>query len=222
MAVKGASIREIRKKVTTTYELISTSYHEAGHAIFALLHCMKVTSVCVFEDKKTKRIHGCTNNTLPLLSSIEDKELFYKLLENEICFGYAGLRAEKHHFKLISGSEKVPTFITNQSAFDLSLVSKLIIRYNLAAPGPPRSAYKQKMNRKALRALRPHWEDISLLAHRLFKHKRLSYSDLHQLLTTKSENKKYWRERFKLIDRVYDHGPLNEPLLKLTLCPKST
>ena len=62
---KGASIGEIRKKVTTTYELITTSYHEAGHAIFALLCEMKVSSVCIFEHKMLKRIHGFTQYESP-------------------------------------------------------------------------------------------------------------------------------------------------------------
>jgi len=48
-----------------------------------------------------------------------------------------------------------------------------------------------------------HWEAIDLVAHSLFKHKRLSYQDLKVLLTTKSRNRKFWKETFKEIDQIF-------------------
>jgi len=66
MAKNTGSIGEIRKKVTKTHELISTSYHEAGHVIYALLHFMLVDSVQIYEDKKLKRINGVTYYDFPI------------------------------------------------------------------------------------------------------------------------------------------------------------
>lgn len=197
---KGASIGEVRKKVTKTYESILCNYHEAGHTIFALLHCMKVNCVYVFEHKVFKRISGFTQYES---SFSEDSSNFIELLEREISLSYAGLLAEKHHFKMISGSDQLPMFIKEGSSDDLLAIRRLIQKYNLVPAGKKRYAYKQKIARQTLSLLVEHWEAIDLVAHSLFKHKRLSYSDLKILLISKSHNKKFWRDLFKEIDRVF-------------------
>lgn len=197
---KGASIGEVRKKVTKTYELITTSYHEAGHTVFALLHYMKVNSIYVFEHKIFKRIHGFTQYEC---NDSEENANVTALLEQEIGLSYAGLLAEKHHFKSISGSDQVPMFIKEGSSDDLLVVRQIIQKYNLVPAGRERSAYKKKIARKSLKLLVEHWEAVDLVAHSLFKHKRLSYQDLKTLLTTKSRNKKFWRETFKEIEQIF-------------------
>src|SRR5690242_13055202 len=104
-------ISDIRKKVTHTHELISTAYHEAGHTIYGLLHYMQINTVCIFEDKKYKRICGVTIFNYPIEScEVDDIELFNKLIRSEICINYAGLAAEKYYFKIISGSDKFPGY----------------------------------------------------------------------------------------------------------------
>ena len=104
-----ASIGNIRKKFHEIHELISTSYHEAGHTVYGLLSLMKIESVCVFADKKSKRIEGFTHYNSPRLDFIQDNTLFGNRLYCEIGLSYAGLIAEKRHFKLISGSDKFPS-----------------------------------------------------------------------------------------------------------------
>jgi len=197
---KGASINEVRKKVTKTYELISTSYHEAGHTIFALFHRMKVNSVYVFEHKILKRIHGFTQYEC---GNSEENTNITALLEQEIGLSYAGLLTEKHHFKSISGSDQVPMFIKEGSSDDLLAIRQIIQKYNPVPAGKERNAYKKKIARKSLTMLIEHWEAIDLVAHSLFKHKRLSYQDLKVLLTTKSRNRKFWKETFKEIDQIF-------------------
>jgi hypothetical protein len=197
---KGASINEVRKKVTKTYELITTSYHEAGHTIFALLHYMKVNSVYIFEHKIFKRIHGFTQYESNLL---EDDTNLSVLLEQEIGLSYAGLLAEKHHFKSISGSDQVPMFIKEGSSDDLLAIRQIIQKYNPVHAGKERVAYKKKIIRKSLALLIQYWEAVDLVSHNLFKHKRLSYQDLKTLLTTKSRDKKFWKETFREIDRIF-------------------
>lgn len=198
---KGESIGEVRKKVTKTYELINTSFHEAGHAVYALLSLMKVSSVYIFEHKIYKRVHGFTQYESHDLD--ENHINFHILLEQEIGLSYAGLLAEKYHYKSISGSDQIPMFIKEGSYEDLLAIRKIIEKYNLAAPGKKRSAYKQKMARKTLSVLIKHWDAIELIAHGLFKHKRLSYDDLRELLTKKSKNKVFWKEQFKNINQSF-------------------
>jgi ATP-dependent Zn protease len=198
---KGASIGEVRKKVTKTYELITTSYHEAGHTIYALLSYMKVNSVYVFEHKMLKRIHGFTQYESHDLDT--DHVFFDTLLEQEIGIIYAGLLAEKHHFKSISGTDQVPMFIKEGSSDDLSDIRKIIQKYNPAAPGKKRYAYKQKIARKTLSILVEYWDAVDLIAHSLFRYKKLDYHDLREILTKKSRNRKFWKEQFKVISQTY-------------------
>lgn len=62
MANNGVgSLKDIRKKFHFTHELISTAYHESGHTIYGLVKLLKIESVCVFENKKSKRIEGFTH-----------------------------------------------------------------------------------------------------------------------------------------------------------------
>jgi hypothetical protein len=219
MAKGAATIGEIRKKVTKTHELISTSYHEAGHVVYALLHLMYVQSVVVFEHKQLKRIHGLTTYRYPSeLDLVEDSILFNALLKSEIGLCYAGLTAEKYHFKSISGSDQTPLFISDGSGEDNESAAKTIVKYNLVSPGRKRYLYKQKLIRGVLSELQHNWDAVTLIAHALFKHRRLSYNDLQELLTKKSRNKKFWKEQFKKINYLYDNSEtLDEKDLKSIL-----
>ena len=192
---KGASIGEIRKKFTKVYESIATSYHESGHTVFALLCLIKINYVHIFEHKTLKRVHGFTYYEYRDLD-INSSD-FGRSLQQEIGFGYAGLLAERHHFKSISGTDRIPMFIKEGSSEDLSSIRKIINKYNPVPPGKKRDAYKKKIAKETATALVEHWDAVDLIAHALFKHKRLSYQDLQDILTKKSQNKKFWREQFK-------------------------
>lgn len=219
MAKSTGSISEVRKKVTKIHELITTSYHEAGHTVYALLHLMRVSSVSVFEDKKLKRIHGVTYYDSPAdFESIEDAELLGKLVRAEVGVSYSGLIAEKSLFKSISGSQQTPTFIIDGSVDDNKAARNVIKKYNLAPPGVKRTAYKQKLMREVQNELHIHWDAINLISHALFQHRKLNFDDLQMLLTKKSRNKKFWKEQFKKISHFYDNNEtLDEKVLKSIL-----
>ena len=218
MTTGTGTIGEIRKKVTKTHELISTAYHEAGHTVYALLHHMFVQSVCIFEDKKSKRIHGFTHYNSPEVAKTEDLDLRNHLLINEIRLSYAGLTAEKYHFKSISGSDKFPMFLKEGSSDDTLSAAALIKRYNLAPPGRKRYNYKQKLIRQTLHELQDHWDAVTVIAHALFQHKRLNFQDIRQLLTKKTRNRKFWIQHFKEIQFIYDNADtLDEKQLKSIL-----
>src|SRR5678816_3676208 len=136
MANSSAGIGNIRKKFHETHELISTAYHEAGHTVYGLLHCIKIESVSVFEVKKSKRIEGFTHYDHPKdIAEIEDPVLFNERLHAEIGLSYAGLVAEKHHFKMISGSDRFPMFLREGSSCDINEAAALFQKYNLVEPG---------------------------------------------------------------------------------------
>jgi ATP-dependent Zn protease len=196
-----SQINKVSKKAFRVYELISTAYHEAGHTLYALLCSMKVNHVYVFEHKIFKRIHGFTQyeSHAPEKDSVD----FIPMLEQEIGLSYAGLLAEKHHFKSISGTDQVPMFIKEGSSDDLSAIRKMLQKHNIVPAGKKRYAYKQKVARKTTAILVEHWDAVDVIAHALFKHKRLNYQDLKQLLITKTNNKKFWRDKFKDIESIF-------------------
>lgn len=202
MASSG-TILDIRKKITHVHDMISTSYHESGHTIYGLLHFMMIESVFVFEGKKSKRIEGVTNFDSPDLSKIKNPKLLSELVYHEICFKYAGLTAEKHYFKVISGSDKFPIFLRDGSSEDTMSAAYYIRKYNMAPPGKKRYDYKKEVINKTLNELKENWDAVTIVAHALFQKKKLNYLDLRKLLINRSKNKKFWKLQFDKIDNIY-------------------
>src|ERR1700722_10354612 len=122
-------ISTVRKKVTLTHDFVTTSYHEAGHAIYGLLHFMMIYSVYVFENKKNKRVEGFTHYYTPF-TEIEDSTLLLERIQSEIGLSYAGLMAEKYQYKLYSGLDKFPTCLDGSKA-DQKEAADLIIKHNI-------------------------------------------------------------------------------------------
>lgn len=219
MSKGTGSISEIRRKVTKTHEFIYTSYHEAGHVIYALLHLMKVSSVFIAEDKKRTQGLACYD-TPGDLNVLEDPELINILIKAEIGVSYAGLIAERALFKSISGSRKIPTFIDGATE-DNKCARNAIEKYNLAPPGPKRKAFKQKLMREVQNELYTHWDAVTLIAHALFHRRRLKFEDIQTILIKKSRNKKFWKDQFKKINHyhnnceVLDEKDLKSIILKI-------
>lgn len=219
MAGAADSVHNLRRKFARTHELIFVSYHEAGHAIYGLLHSMMIGPVYVIESKKEKRIWGITHFESVLDDKkITNEDLIAERLHAEICMQYAGLTAEKYHYKSISGSDKFPMNLKYGSESDTSAAAALIKEYNLAPPGRKRYAYKKKLIKETFYELQDNWDDVILVAHALFNKKRLGYVDLQQLLTKKSKNKSFWKEQFKTISYLFDNrAALDEKDLKIIL-----
>lgn len=215
------SLSDLRKKITQTHEYISTSYHEAGHVIYGLVKGWKIESVYVFELKKTKRINGFTHySDPPTLPKSQDSEIFDHFIVSEIGLKYAGLVAEKCHFKKMSGSDKFPLFLRDGSSDDTLSAAALIKTHNLATPGRKRYAYKKKLIRETQLVIEDNWDAVTAVAHALFKKKRLSFDDLRKILTKNTKNKKYWKTQFANITYIYENsGGLDENNLKYILLP---
>lgn len=213
------SLSDLRKKITQTHEFISTSYHEAGHTIYGLVKGFKIESVCIFENKKSKRIEGFTHYIGPNIVP-NDEDLQFYILNTEICLRYAGLVAEKCHFKKISGSDKFPLFLRDGSSDDTLTAAAQINSYNLAPSGRKRYAYKKKLIKETQESIENHWDSVTDVAHALFKKKTLTYEDLRKILMRNPKTKKYWKEQFKNISYIYENeSALDENNLKYILLP---
>jgi hypothetical protein len=199
------SIGDIRKKFHEIHELISTSYHEAGHTIYGLLHNMKIETVFVFEDKKSKRIEGFTHYNSITLSEIKDPELFNNRLYAEIGLSYAGLVAEKHYFKMISGSDKFPIFLRIGSSHDIKSASDLFQKNSISEPGRKRYQSKKKIMKEINKELQDNWDAVTLVAHALIKKKKLYFPDLVTLLSKKADNREFWKNQMTDIAYMYNN-----------------
>lgn len=212
-------LNQVRKKLTYTTDLISTSYHEAGHTIYGLLHFIKIHSIGVVENKKFKRFEGFCHYELGFeLSEIQDPTLCVERVKAEICLKYAGLAADRYHFKSISGSDKYPLFLRYGSLDDSLEAASLIKEYNLAPPGKKRYNLKKKLIKETSEDLQDNWDAVTIVAHALFKKKRLSYISLKKLLTTHTNDLEFWKQNFSILESIFNkQKPLDEKKLKYIL-----
>jgi len=203
------SIDKDTVKLAQTQDLISTSFHEAAHTIYSLLHFMEVDNVSVFYNNDCNRFEGLTYYYSIYheidLNTIEDYQLFYYIIISEVCTRYSGQVGERLFFKTISGSDKLPIFVKNGSSNDTEIAAGLISKYNLAEAGKPRYNYKKKLIKNITKELQTNWGDVTLIAHLLFKKKKITYNKLKTLLIKNSQNKDFWKSQFKIIEYIYSN-----------------
>lgn len=109
-------------------------------------------------------------------------------------------------------------FLRDGSSDDTLSAAALIRQYNISPPGKKRYSYKKKKINEVLHSLKDYWDDVTLLAHRLFRKKRMSFIDIKNLLIKHSPNKKFWKEQLKIISDLFDKNMhLDEKYLKHTL-----
>jgi len=197
------------KKAAFMHNMISTSYHEAGHTVYGLLHFMKIECVRITKEE-SDFVDGSTNFNYFVEYEFIPNDIKMSVIYGDIGLRYAGLTAEKYHFKTISGSDRFPMFLKNGSSEDMMEAARLIKLYDIVPSGKKRHVFKKKFINHVLYELQNNWDAVNLVAHGLFKKKKLHYEDLKELLTKKSGNKKFWREQFKAIDFIYKSDTVDE------------
>jgi len=191
-----------KSKLAIEFSIITTCFHESGHAMAALLNFGYVHSVaCQINKKKSTTYLGeMKYDGAAELENTTDPILFHRLLMGDIAVYQAGLAAEKIFYKEICGMDQLPACIKEGYQIDFGYVSDIIKEYNLAPPGKKRYAFKKKSFRQVQKLLYNNWDDVKLIAHTLFQKKKLFHDDLKLILTNKSLNKKFWKEQFKSIE----------------------
>lgn len=207
-----------KKNLPNIHDWISTAYHEAGHAIYGLARGMEIPKVIIFKNHQVNMMEGLTYYTYPVAESFANKKIQNYILQSEIGFFYAGLLAEKQFYKISTGSDKFPLLLRNGSSTDTLSAAAIIKKYNLSPPGKERYAFKQKQIKKTYKLVEKYWGDISLIAHALFKKKKLTFLEIEQILIKNSTKKIFWKNQFKLIKQVYTDPEMDYDVLKNALC----
>jgi ATP-dependent Zn protease len=195
-----------KARLSQEFDLITTAFHEAGHTISGLLNLMKVPFVCIDAkmDRSLNKDLGYTNFVIAAdFRYVQDEGLYKELLLREIYVNYAGLAAEKLLYKDICGTYNIPMILKVGSYLDRDRCSELISTHNLAAPGRKRYAFKKRALQKSIDQLEESWSDVKLVAHILFRKKRLTHDQLKAILTKKSEHKDFWKQHFRILNKIY-------------------
>jgi ATP-dependent Zn protease len=195
-------------KLARQIEVISLVWHESGHALLALLYYFKVLHITI---TYTQEVEGTTSYLSLERVDLPD-DIKIAIASNEIKLLYAGMVAEQLYYKEICGSSKLPSALRDGWQNDIKQVSNIIQRYDLAAPGKKRQDLKNQAKKDAAQMMTEHWDDLKLLSHALYKKKRLTFDDLKKLLTKKSENKDFWKLRFREIDTLFQDGIDNKEI----------
>lgn len=205
------------QKLSRDYELISAAHHEAGHTICGLLSFIKVHAAGVNSLLKSAEDIGCTDYET-IEGSFQDPEIIRFLQLSEIRLNYAGMVSERIFYKGICGADKLPMMLREGCSEDIEKAAKLIKKHDLAPAGRKRWLFKQKIMRAIRQNLEEHWEAVRLIAHALYKRKRLNFDDLRELLTKKLKNRDFWKKQFAKINSLYDRAlPLDEEKIRATI-----
>jgi hypothetical protein len=189
-------------KIGLQAEVICCVYHECGHVLFGLLKHFHVSSVFV---NYTEAVEGITNYFWVDKPDLE-QDIIQHIALDEIGISYSGFIAEQIYYKDICGA-KLPWVLKEGSSLDIKSASKTIKDHSLAAPGKPRQQLKQRVQKEVNALLSEYWDDLKLIAHRLYKVKRMSFDDLKALLTKKSNRKDFWKKQFREIELLFGTEP---------------
>jgi hypothetical protein len=199
-------MKDVKEKDASDYELIFMSFHESAHTIVALHNFFQVYYVNVRDDVVKD------GSSLWYTSyRIGDSELKKTILLLEIQVEYAGVLGERIVHKDLTGSQKLPMNLRVGVSYDIKLASNTIRNNNLAEPGKDTANFKKNIQKKTEKILLEYWDDVKLLAHTLYDKRKLQYLELKNLLVRKSKNKKFWKDRFSKIERIYVYDGNNHP-----------
>lgn len=193
------------------YQAVAMTWHEAAHTICGLYNFMHVYFVCIMSNKHED---GNTLYEIYDTDSINNKMLAKILHIYEVQTLYAGLVGEKIYYKDICGSDKFPMHLRIGSSDDIKTAAKIIAKNNLAEPGRNRFIFKKQIQNDTRNILLHYWSDIKLISHVLYRYKELEEDELKYYLTRKSDNKEFWKDRFKDIKFIYNSDVLEEKSLK--------
>ena len=86
-----------------------------------------------------------------------------------------------------------------------SFISRQIRKYKLSIPGKNTVLFKNKIRSDVEQVLLEQWDAVKVIAHALYQKKRLRFDEIRFLLTRRTINKDFWKDRFKKINLIYSN-----------------
>lgn len=199
------------KKQAFDYELIASCFHESAHVVMALHNYFRVFNVNIFSPKRRE-----ANTDYYVYNYAGDNELIkHKFLTLELETFYAGLIGEKIYYKDICGSSKFPMHLKIGSSFDTNSASNIIRENLMALPGKPTLMFKQEIRSNVEKIILDNWDAVKALSHALYQKKRLTFDELKYILTRKTENREFWKDKFKKIKLIHSESITEEEAISL-------
>jgi hypothetical protein len=180
------------------YYLIASSYHEASHTVMGLYNLILINDVSIVRGQG-----GNTNYVTYEAKEFNDVELQRVVFLTELQLIYAGLIGEKLYYQDICGSIRFPQHLRVGSSADMKMAYAIIRDNKLSLPGAETSKLKNDLIKYVETFLTENWEAIKIIAHSLYKKKKLSFDELKYLLTRNSINKELWKDKFKKINFIH-------------------
>jgi hypothetical protein len=196
-------MKNVIRKQSDDYFFIATNFHEASHTITGLHNYFQVYDVSILMPTIRE---GTTN--FYIFDVDKDEELKQIFFIFELQTIYAGLIGEKIYHKDITGSDKFPSHLKNGAASDINQAATLIRKNNLAKPGKNTFLLKKRIQNDVEQLLLEHWDAVRVIAHALYKKKKLNFDELKKLLTTKTNHNDFWKDRFKKIKTIYSDNSI--------------
>jgi hypothetical protein len=197
--MKGAKAKD-----ALDYEHIFMCAHESAHTIVALHNFLQVFNVNTIRiGAKTRAEKSGSTDWYSTIYTGIDSELKRILLICELQAMYAGLLGERILYKYLTGSPKLPMNLRVGLSYDIKKASGIIRNNNLAESGKDTANLKNNIQKKTEKILLDHWEEVRIIAHILHKKRQLDFDELKQLLTKKTKQKDFWKDRFSKIERIY-------------------
>jgi len=159
-----------------TEKLRSTAYHEAGHAVAAVLQDLTI-EYSTINPKKDSRGSTLSPNVLGYESSGKREQK--SIARSCIIDSFAGFQAEKIYNP---DADEGLSQDDENNAFWLSRTYCVFPRYMSHVGDDFHQDYLEKLRREANKLMRRHWGSVQAVADALLKYKTLNYNQVKAIV----------------------------------------
>jgi hypothetical protein len=125
------------------------------------------------------------------------------------------------YYRDICGDATFPMNLRIGSSSDNKAASSIIRKYNLAKPGKNTILLKAEVKNDIEKFLANHWGAVKIVAHALYKKKKLGLQELRYMLSRSPEDKEFWKDTFSKIKIIYNEkNNLSEKAVKSLISTK--
>ena len=154
----------------------STAYHEAGHAVAAIVQDLVIVSVTIEPDEDS--LGSCIGPGVFGYEYAGDRER-KRIARDCILVSYAGLQAEKH---FNPEAEEWRSDNDEENAFNMSREFSVLPRGCNYVGDELHCKYLTRLQRKAHRLIIRHWQSVDAVAKAILKDKTLFHDQIKKII----------------------------------------